>query len=314
MGVEDYDYQEKLEKLANYSDQGVVVNDLFTSEKIDFDAIREQKRKERLAREAQEAQENERRQQKQEEEEKENIHEQLARDEAMRIQGDLGRKQVQPNQQQSISEKYGVNYQNSDDDEKEYAQMEPEDYEDDMEYARYSGGDKEQNLIEEIDIDVPEIDPNAVNLEEEDDEVRDSAGQQNNKRQIFQKSGDEEEEFENQEEEGQEEELNEEMLQFYNEIPRLEEITEESVEEFKEQLLAHIVKYQIFNSEEFDSLFQATHYKNQNIDYELLENIFDQVSETMQQQLEELQYEGDQEMDGEYVQDDQDADAEQYDD
>lgn len=61
MGLEDYDYQEKLEKLANYSDQGIAANDLFTSEKIDFDAIREQKRKERLAREAQEALENEKR-------------------------------------------------------------------------------------------------------------------------------------------------------------------------------------------------------------------------------------------------------------
>lgn len=147
MGLEDYDYQEKLEKLANYSDQGIAANDLFTSEKIDFDAIREQKRKERLAREAQEALENEKRQAEQEDADMELIHRQLAKDEAFRVQGDLARKQAQSSQQQSASEKYRAEYQNSEEDDKEYAQMEPEDYEDDMEYARYSGDEKEQNFI-----------------------------------------------------------------------------------------------------------------------------------------------------------------------
>ena len=76
-------------------------------------------------------------------------------------------------------------YENSQDDEKEYAQMEAEDYEDDMENARYSGDDKDDNLVEEIDIDVPEIDANGVNLEEDEEEMRNSAGLNDNQRQIF---------------------------------------------------------------------------------------------------------------------------------
>ena len=148
-------------------------------------------------------------------------------------------------------------------------------------------------VVENLEIDEPDLAFDEARqeadglIEDEDQEIGEALGE----------GGDEEDQGqappnggEGQEEEGDEEmgdEMNEEMLQFFNEIPHLKDTSEEALEEFKEQMLEHIVKYRISSSDEFDSLFQATHYKNNNVDYELLESIFDEIAEILQAQLEE---------------------------
>lgn len=86
----------------------------------------------------------------------------------------------------------------------------------------------------------------------------------------------------------EEEELNEEMLRFYNEIPMLNEVTEQEVDRFKHKMVEHIYKYQILNAEEYQSLFQAAYYKNKDvIGQEEMAQIFEDLAAAIEQQGEE---------------------------
>lgn len=129
-----------------------------------------------------------------------------------------------------------------------------------------SGKDKPH--VGDFQIDVPQMDDN---LGDDDDDQEDAR--------------DDEPEDEGLLEGNEEEELNEEMIQFYNEIPTLTELTEESIHEFKQKMLDHIVKYQIFNSEEFQSLYQATSYKNQEVEEDIITNIFEELATALEEKL-----------------------------
>ena len=92
----------------------------------------------------------------------------------------------------------------------------------------------------------------------------------------------------------EEEELNEEMLRFYNEIPVLKELTQEEVDSFKHKMVEHIYKYQILNSDEYQSLFQAAYYKNKEvIQQEEMAEIFEDLAAALEQQGEGEEEEGD---------------------
>lgn len=179
----EFEYEERLEKMANYSDQGQAGGDdnLFAHEKIDFEALIQQKREERLAKEALENEVN-----------IDDLNNQLAIDEANRIENELAQKQEEFEARQQEEAQY-------EGDEGEYAQIEPEDGH--LELGRDTDDGQPVQVVENLDIEVPEIDPNAVNLEE--NEPRDSH--------LAEGMEGEEEAF-MQEGEGEEEELNEEML------------------------------------------------------------------------------------------------------
>lgn len=124
---------------------------------------------------------------------------------------------------------------------------------------------KEKQEVGDFQIDVPQMDDNLG-----DDDDQEVARDEPSDEGLI---------------EGDEEELNDEMIQFYNEIPTLTELTEESIHEFKQKMLEHIVKYQIFNSEEFQSLYQATSYKNQEVEEDIITNIFEELATALEEKL-----------------------------
>jgi hypothetical protein len=99
-----------------------------------------------------------------------------------------------------------------------------------------------------------------------------------------------------------EEELNEEMKQFFEEIPMLMSTAPKAIDEFKQKMLDHIVKYRIFNSEEFQSLYQATAYKNQDVDENLITNIFQEIAAALESRLAEAgeEFEEEEELEGDF--------------
>jgi hypothetical protein len=153
-----------------------------------------------------------------------------------------------------------------------------------------SDDEKPVQVVENLEIDVPEMDMQELKASSDKRERLSEPGEA-----VFEMEDAEANEGE------EEEELDEDMIQFYSEIPNLEEISEEAVDDFKTKMIEHIFRYQIFNSEEFDSLFEATYYKNNSVDYELLEKIFEEIADIIQEKLEEFEgYEmGEEEMEGE---------------
>jgi len=101
-------------------------------------------------------------------------------------------------------------------------------------------------------------------------------------------------------EEGEEdgEEIGEDMINFLNEIPVLEGESEEEMIEFQQKIFDVIVKYQLFNDEEFASLFQATVMKNERLDEEFLKELFEEIAQELQHQLQQT-YGGEEGYEGE---------------
>merc|ERR1711988_1088665 len=82
-------------------------------------------------------------------------------------------------------------------------------------------------------------------------------------------------------------EMGEEMRNFLNEIPVLEGDSEEEMVEFQQKIFDVIVKYQLFNDEEFSSLYHATVVKNSNLDEEFLKELFEEIANELQKQLQQ---------------------------
>ena len=83
------------------------------------------------------------------------------------------------------------------------------------------------------------------------------------------------------------------MINFLNEIPVLEGESEDEMVEFQQKLFDVIVKYQLFNDEEFASLYQATVMKNEKLDEDFLKELFEEIAQELQYQLQQTYGDGD---------------------
>jgi len=289
--------QEELEKLGGMSDQGSSGNkrydELLAAEKLDFEAIREAKIRERMEREKEEQKyadqkANEREQKRaQEKQEQKRAQE---KQEQKRAQEKQEQKRAQEKQEQERQK------QEQRENERRQKEADAQRLQKEAEALKLQKEKERESLkmVENLDVHVPKMDNGDF-----DHDIDNS-----DEKAIIEPDEDEQEMQDDrhmQDGEG-EEELNEELLQYLNEVPVLEEYTEAAIEEFQQALFHHIINYQIFNPEEFDILFQATCDRNENIDPKLLESIFAEVAEILQQQLQEAGdgYE-DEDGDGEFV-------------
>lgn len=62
--------------------------------------------------------------------------------------------------------------------------------------------------------------------------------------------------------------------------------------EFQQKIFDVIVKYQLFNDEEFASLYHATVVKNSKLDEEFLKELFEEIANELQKQLQQTYEDG----------------------
>jgi len=81
--------------------------------------------------------------------------------------------------------------------------------------------------------------------------------------------------------------------------------------EFQQKIFDVIVKYQLFNDEEFASLYHATVVKNSKLDEEFLKELFEEIANELQKQLQQTYEDGE---DGEFYEGEGEDDDGQYED
>ena len=82
------------------------------------------------------------------------------------------------------------------------------------------------------------------------------------------------------------------MIAYGNEIPVLEGDSEEEMVEFQQKIFDLIVKYQLYHDEEFASIYQATLVKNNKLNEEFLKELFGEISDEIQKQLQQTDEDG----------------------
>ena len=191
------------------------------------------------------------------------------------------------------------------------------------EYYNHGSSQEQQTVIKKEDGMENELDDDkyAKNFNSEDENVvqQDMHNVRDSEDMIYQEPVDDgmdkegQNIYDNQEEDGEygdedEAEMGEEMIAFLNEIPVLEGESEEEMVEFQQKIFDVIVKYQLFNDEEFASLYHATVVKNSKLDEEFLKELFEEIANELQKQLQQTYEDGE----GEYYEGDGEGDDDEY--